>query len=266
MSGENSTVLFIWDNVSMAAFIISLCVILLLYALLYYAFGMVIRRKVPFVILTIFFVFNVITFLFDLLYVFVMVSVLLAVYLLYMLYTNLGDFRSFLGNPFKVVNAKNAKPSIERIYDREELYNQINTAVLSLAHSKTGAIITFERNTTLKDIIKNGIEVNAPVSSDLLLTIFYPGTRLHDGAVVIHNDTILAASVFFTPSTRPFAVKYGSRHRAAIGISEVSDSVTVVVSEETGRISIAVNGSLESVSTEKFLTVFTNYMSQDIPE
>ncbi|MCD8203523.1 MAG: diadenylate cyclase [Coprobacillus sp.] len=262
----DSTELYVWNSMSMAAFIISICAILLVYLLLFYSFGMVIKRKVPFIILTFFFVLNILTFIFNLMYVFIMVSVLLAVYLLYMLYTNLGDFRSFLGNPFKVVNAKNAKPSIERIYDREELYDQINTAVLSLAHSKTGAIITFERNTTLKDIIKNGIEVNAPVSSDLLLTIFYPGTRLHDGAVVIHNNTILAASVFFTPSTRPFAVKYGSRHRAAIGISEVSDAVTVVVSEETGRISIAVNGSLETVSTEKFLTVFTNYMSMDIPE
>ncbi|MCD8204731.1 MAG: diadenylate cyclase [Coprobacillus sp.] len=258
--------MFIWEDMNTAPFVISLCIILVLYVFLYYAFALVIKRKVPFIILTGFFICNILTFLFNLMYVFIMVSVLLAVFLLYMLYTNLGDFRSFLGNPFKVVNAKNAKPTVERLYDREELYNQINTAVLSLSHSKTGAIMTFEKNTTLKDIIKNGVSINAPVSSDMLLTIFYPGTRLHDGAVVIHNDTILAASVFFTPSTRPFAVKYGSRHRAAIGISEVSDSVTVVVSEETGRISIAVNGTLETVSQENFLTVFTNYMSTDLEE
>ena len=103
--------------------------------------------------------------------------------------------------------------------------------------------------------------MHAPVSQELLLTIFYEGTRLHDGAVVIHGNEIVAASVFFTPTTKPFAGKYGSRHRAAIGISEISDAVTVVVSEETGRISFAVNGSLESVDQTIFLRVFENYMN-----
>ena len=93
-----------------------------------------------------------------------------------------------------------------------------------------------------------------------MITIYYPGTRLHDGAVIIHGDKIKSASVFFTPSTKALTGKYGSRHRAAIGISEVSDSVTVVVSEETGRISIAVNGQIDSVSEANFLRVFENYM------
>ena len=92
------------------------------------------------------------------------------------------------------------------------------------------------------------------------MTIFYPGTRLHDGAVVIHGNEIVAASVFYTPTTKPFAGKYGSRHRAALGISEISDSVTVVVSEETGRISFAVDGQLDAVDQESFLRVFENYM------
>ena len=109
-------------------------------------------------------------------------------------------------------------------------------------------------------MIKNGVSVKAPVTAELLMTIFYPGTRLHDGAVVIHGNEIVAASVFYTPTTKPFAGKYGSRHRAALGISEISDSVTIVVSEETGRISFAVNGNLESVDQENFLRVFENYM------
>ena len=104
--------------------------------------------------------------------------------------------------------------------------------------------------------------VHAPLSSELLLTIFYPGTRLHDGAVVVHGNEIVAASVFFTPSTQPFAGKYGSRHRAAIGVSEVSDAVTVVVSEETGRISIASNGELQMVDPMKFLMTFETYMGE----
>ena len=85
-------------------------------------------------------------------------------------------------------------------------------------------------------------------------------------AVVIHGNEIVAASVFFTPTTKPFAGKYGSRHRAAIGISEVSDAITVVVSEETGRISFAVNGDLEAVNQTNFLRVFENYMADHSSE
>ncbi|MCR5505699.1 MAG: DNA integrity scanning protein DisA nucleotide-binding domain protein [Bacilli bacterium] len=178
------------------------------------------------------------------------------------LFANLGDLRQFIGNPFKRVSAKATNFGVEKIYNREELYEKIQATVLALSKSRTGALITFEKNTSLKDIIKNGVPVNAPVSPELLQTIFYVGTRLHDGAVIIHGDQIVAASVFFTPTTKPFAGKYGSRHRAALGISEISDSVTVVVSEETGRISIAVNGELNTVDQDNFLRVFETYMSQ----
>ena len=133
----------------------------------------------------------------------------------------------------------------------------------SLSASKTGAIITFERTKSLKNLSRNGVDINAPVSSELLCTIFYPGTRLHDGAVIIHGNEILSAAVFFVPTTQPLAVSYGSRHRAAIGISEVSDAITVVVSEETGRISIAANGQLDPVDQDNFLRVFETYMSDD---
>jgi len=94
------------------------------------------------------------------------------------------------------------------------------------------------------------------------MTIFYPGTRLHDGAVIIRDNVIYAASVYYTPTTKALSGKYGSRHRAAIGISEISDSITIVVSEETGRISIAQNGELESVSPDKFIERLTEYMLQ----
>ena len=115
----------------------------------------------------------------------------------------------------------------------------------------------------MDDIIKSGTIINATVTQELLETIFYKGTRLHDGAVVIRGNMILAASVYYTPTTRALTGKYGSRHRAAFGISEITDSVTVVVSEETGRISIAYNGNLESVSVDSFLREFTDLMSID---
>ena len=181
-------------------------------------------------------------------------------------FANLGDLRSFIANPFKRASAKSTNFGVEKIYDREAVYAQIESAVLQLSKTRTGALITFEKNTSLREIMKNGVPVHAPVSSELLVTIFYPGTRLHDGAVVVHGNEIIAASVFFTPTTKPFAGKYGSRHRAAIGVSEVSDSVTVVVSEETGRISIATNGELNRVDQSNFLRSFETYMADSEPE
>ena len=254
--------LFAWEYFGVVPFIITLVLILAIFGLLVFAFFKVCRRKSAFIILGVSGVFFVLAYIFNLVYVAMFVSAMFAAAISICLFANLGDLRSFLANPFRKTSAKAANFGVEKIYNREQLYKKIETAVLALSKSKTGAIMTFERNTSLKDIIKNGVPVNAPVSPELLLTIFYTGTRLHDGAVVIHGNEIVAASVFFTPTTKPFAGKYGSRHRAAIGISEISDSVTVVVSEETGRISFAVNGELESVDQSIFLRVFENYMSE----
>lgn len=213
------------------------------------------------IFLSLCFVGAIVSYLFHLQSVFILVCCIFGSGTFVILFANLGDLRKFLSAPFKVTTAKNGKFGLEKIFDSHALYEEVNQAVLYLSKTRTGAIITFERSNTLKDIMKNGVPINAPVSKELLETIFYTGTRLHDGAVVIHGNQIIAASVFFTPSTKPFAVKYGSRHRAAIGISEISDAVTLVVSEETGRISIAVNGELETVSPENFLRVFENYMT-----
>jgi len=154
----------------------------------------------------------------------------------------------------------------EKIFDREAMYKKINDAVLALSKQKIGALITFEKSVLLTDIVKTGTVVNAPVTAELIMTIFYPGTRLHDGALVVRGDMILAASVYFTPTTKPLTGKYGSRHRAAIGISEMSDAVTVVVSEETGRISIAYRGELQPLTVDTFLRVFQEYMMETIEE
>ena len=151
--------------------------------------------------------------------------------------------------------------SPEKVFDRSALYQKIALTVETLSKNRIGALITFERKTKLDDFVKSGTILNAPVTPELLTTIFYPGTRLHDGAVVIKGNEIVSAAVFYTPSTKAFAGKYGSRHRAAIGISEISDSVTVVVSEETGRISFAVNGQLETCDPQNFVRVLETYMS-----
>jgi uncharacterized protein (TIGR00159 family) len=149
----------------------------------------------------------------------------------------------------------------EALFDRDAVYRKVLDAVTRMSKQKVGAIISFEKRDSLDEVMKSGTKINAPVSSELLQTIFYPGTRLHDGAVIIRNDMIVAASVYYTPTTRPLTGKFGSRHRAAIGISETTDAVTVVVSEETGRISIAYEGELRAVGPDEFLNVFEDYMA-----
>ncbi|MGM9873320.1 MAG: diadenylate cyclase [Bacilli bacterium] len=257
---------FAWESNDLVTFILTLSLIVILFVLLLLIFVFVVKRNSGYIILGVSFVFIIFSYLCNLKEVFVLTSVLLSVALFICLFANLGDLRAFIANPFKRVVPKNSKMGVERIFDRQELYKEIEATVKSLSQAKIGAIMTFEKNVSLKDIMKNGVKINAPVSQELLMTIFYPGTRLHDGAVIIHGNTIVSASVFFTPSTKPFAGKYGSRHRAAIGISEVSDAVTVVVSEETGRVSLAVNGELEVVELNSFIRVFENYMSDNMEE
>ena len=251
---------FAWAVLPLASFIISLVSLVGIFAFLFFLYSKIVKRTAGYIFISVSFVLCLITFLFNLTTVFILSAVLTSVGVTISLFANLGDLRSFLANPFKRSQVKSGKFEVEKIYNRELLYKTIETAVINLSKTRTGAIMTFEKNTSLADIIKNGVSIKAPVSAELLMTIFYPGTRLHDGAVVIHGNEIVAASVFYTPTTKPFAGKYGSRHRAALGISEISDSVTVVVSEETGRISFAVNGQLDAVDQATFLRVFENYL------
>ena len=253
---------FGWQALGTANFIVGLVIILIVYGLLCFCISKVVRRKSGLIIAIISFTLTMLAYILYTEVGIIIISALFAATMSVYGFANLGDLRYFIANPFRKTTAKSANFGIEKIYDRETLYKQLETAVIQLSKTRTGAIITFEKNTSLKDIMKNGVPVHAPLSSELLLTIFYPGTRLHDGAVVVHGNEIVAASVFFTPSTQPFAGKYGSRHRAAIGVSEVSDAVTVVVSEETGRISIASNGELQMVDPLKFLMTFETYMGE----
>ena len=258
---------FAWQDapagLGLVNFIVCTSLLVLLFGAIYYAFIKVFKRRTPFVVLSITTFFVFLSYLLNLTPVLIVSASLGSASIILCLMTNMGDLRNFLGNPFSKASTKVANLGIEKIFDRKALYKTIEAAVIELSNNKVGALMTFEKNTSLKEVIRNGVPVHAPVSVDLLLTIFYNGTRLHDGAVVIHGNEIVAAAVFFTPTTEPFAGKYGSRHRAAIGISEISDAITVVVSEETGRISFAVNGALETVEQSNFLRVFENYMDDD---
>jgi len=127
----------------------------------------------------------------------------------------------------------------------EQTIKYIINAVCDLARENTGALIILERKIKLGEVIASGIEINSEVSTELLKQIFIPNTPLHDGAVIIRGNKIVAASCFLPlTSNINLSTELGTRHRAALGISEISDSVTVVVSEETGKISITMEGKI----------------------
>jgi len=123
------------------------------------------------------------------------------------------------------------------------VYDEIVLAITTLASEKTGALIVIERNIGLRNFIDAGVQLDAHISYDLLVTIFNPSTPLHDGAVVVRNERIAAASVFLPLTKNPeISRELGTRHRAAIGITEGTDAISLVVSEETGLITFVESG------------------------
>lgn len=130
---------------------------------------------------------------------------------------------------------------------RTKIIEDICTAAERLSERRHGALIVLERNSSLQEYIRTGVPLNSDVSPQLLLTVFWPKTELHDGAAIIDNQGRVAAAASVLPlsSARTMTTpKLGTRHRAALGMSEVSDAICVIVSEETGRISIANGGRL----------------------
>src|SRR5918996_4634894 len=128
----------------------------------------------------------------------------------------------------------------------EGVYDEVVLAATTLASTKTGALIVIERNIGLKNIIDGGVKLDAELSYDLLVSIFNPESPLHDGAVVIRRHRIAAASCFLPLTLNPrLSRDLGTRHRAAIGVTEDSDAVAVVVSEETGLLSFVQRGEIK---------------------
>lgn len=131
---------------------------------------------------------------------------------------------------------------------------EIATAAVKLSKSRIGALLALERDVGLTDIVEKGCRIDATLTSELLETIFFPGSALHDGAVVVRGERVAAAGCLF-PLTDDSSLSksMGTRHRAALGITEETDAVAVVVSEETGRISVAVDGKLTGDLTREQL-------------
>ncbi len=148
--------------------------------------------------------------------------------------------------------------------EQKKAMDEVSKAVLRLAELKYGGLIVIERQTGLRDFAESGKEIKAELSSELLVTLFTPYTPLHDGAVIISGDHILSAA-----SSLPLTVNmryhklYGMRHKAAVGLSEDTDAVVVVVSEETSQISIAFKGILDSdIPKTDFRERLTAYMNK----
>ena len=131
------------------------------------------------------------------------------------------------------------------IDERERVVYEIVSAMDSLRKTRTGALIVIERDNSLNDYISKSQKIYASVSSALLQSIFFPNNPLHDGGVIIQGDQITSAcAVFPTSDNARISKRLGTRHRAALGIAEITDCIALIVSEETGRLSIAINGEL----------------------
>ncbi len=131
--------------------------------------------------------------------------------------------------------------------EKEKLALEVYEAVIALSKARVGALISIEQSQSMQDYVRTGISINASVTKELLCSIFMTTTPLHDGAVIIQGDKISCASAYFPPTNANLSSRFGARHRAALGIAEVCDALTIVVSEETSAISIAEKGKIFSV-------------------
>ncbi|MDD3126364.1 MAG: DNA integrity scanning protein DisA nucleotide-binding domain protein [Candidatus Izemoplasmatales bacterium] len=154
------------------------------------------------------------------------------------------------------------KRSLKNWKTNNDLAAKLGAAIEFLASRKIGALISIERDIKLSGYVNKAVMIEAPVSSELLATIFVPTTPLHDGAVIIRDNSILCAKAYYPSTARTdLPLKFGTRHRAAIGISEQSDALTIVVSEETGYVSVTINRQIDyNVSKETLNLYFEKYL------
>lgn len=147
---------------------------------------------------------------------------------------------------------------------QNEFFDNLCQSVKQLSNKRIGALFALERSISLKDHAETGVEIDALFSPELTLTIFFPKTTLHDGGMIIHKERIVAAGCVFPVSRREMNDRsLGLRHRSAVGITEESDSIAIVVSEETGHISLAHAGKLErNLSAEEFRVRLEELMNQ----
>lgn len=147
-----------------------------------------------------------------------------------------------------------ARTMMQEVEERDRLVDAFVKSVSYMAKRRIGALISIEKETGLSEYIETGIPMNSNITSELLINIFIPNTPLHDGAVIIQKNRIAAAGCYLPLSESPFISKeLGTRHRAALGISEVTDAITIIVSEETGAVSLTAEGDINrNMDMEEF--------------
>lgn len=150
--------------------------------------------------------------------------------------------------------------------EKEKLVDELVTATMLLSRDQTGALISLEQSHSLSDFIKTGTQINSVVTAELITSIFVTSTPLHDGAVIIQGDRIACASAYFPPTNLDLPSRYGARHRAAIGISEITDAITIVVSEETGAVSITEGGKIITVNRKQLRDYLIRVICGEVTE
>lgn len=160
-------------------------------------------------------------------------------------------FVPLIAKLFKKMFSENKQVDISAS-SKIRLINQLREAVEYLSSTKTGAIITIENNDAIDNLRTDGVNIDANISASLLMSIFNKQSPLHDGAVVIRNGKIIYAATYFKITRKSIDNKYGARHRAAMGISEISDATTIVVSEENGGVTIAKNAVFHPIDLAQF--------------
>ena len=156
------------------------------------------------------------------------------------------------------------KSNKKRENDKEYLITQLDEAIQYMSKRKIGALISIEKRDSLVDFVETGISLDSDITSQLLINIFIPNTPLHDGAVIIRDGKIASACSYLPLSENSLIPKeYGTRHRAAIGLSEVSDSLTIIVSEETGDVSIAYSNKFSPhLNKEEYIDILNRELIQ----
>lgn len=157
------------------------------------------------------------------------------------------------------------KPTKKEEHEDEKMILAFDKAIQYMSRRKIGALITIQRNTGLDEYIETGIPLDADITGELLINIFIPNTPLHDGAVIVKNGKLAVASAYLPLSDSMLIPKeFGTRHRAAVGISEVSDALTIIVSEETGGVSLTFNTDfLHDLNQEEYLAIMRRELISD---
>lgn len=190
-------------------------------------------------------------------------EVVLYVILTLLILVVLGAFIRYLVMLVNRINVSKRNRSNLGESTRIRLIHQIREALEYLSKNKIGAIITIEQKENLDMLRTDGVIIDANISSSLIISIFNKYCPLHDGAIIIRGSKIYYAATYYKITKKSIDNHYGARHRAALGISEISDSITLVVSEETGGISIAKKGVLSTIENSQVQEVLVNIFKED---